>query len=546
MKMHQIFTALASVAVLTLPAAVLADREDGSEREKENKAYVDSRTGYASIQGMAEAMGGLDDILSFQGVQFMVKGSRFEPEQSFKPGGDFVHILDYDYSLVNALSEQASKTEWFHDGRYPFIQQRQFTEIINGDQGAVFGFDTIIAAPEAPMLSTRIGARVKQNLVSSPLAIIHHANQYSDQVKLVGKKYFDGRPHRVVSIPGWDQPILVFIDAETQLPSKAETLEDDSIYGDTRWEVVFSDWTVVNGIKVPTTLTHKINDRIINNEARSGIQLLETLDPAMFSIPDELKSVFNPDQFAWGVRSSQWFNRFLSVGIPFDLDQRTEATLQIVEVGDKIFHIRSLTHNSLVIEMKDYLIVADAPLYDERTQVVLSTIEQRWPDKPVKYLVSSHFHNDHIGGIRGFGAAGATLIVGKGTKDHYETIFEEPHTVFPDVYSSTQNKVKIKTVKPGKDLILTDGIRRVRIFDVKNRHAIGMLMPFVEDANMVFVSDLYNPEFFPAAIPQQFIFWAEDLLYALAAKGLDIQWMVGAHGGVSSYEQFVTQVESSL
>lgn len=546
MKTQQAFVALAGALILALPVAALADREEVNEREREYREHVGQRSGYALIEKMAEAMGGLDDILSFEGVQFMVKGSRFEPEQSFEPGGTFKHILDYDYSLVNGLTEQVSRTEWFHDGFYPFIQQRQFTEVINGEQGAVFGFDTVIAPPEAPMLSTRLGARVKQNLLSSPLALVHWADRYKDQVAFVGKDIIDGRLHHVVSIPGWDQPIHVYIDAKTKLPSKSETLEDDSIYGDTCWEVIYGDWSEADGIKLPTTLSHEINNRVINEEARTSYQLIETLDPALFSIPDELQAAFNPDQFAWGIRSSQWFNRYLSVGIPFDLDQRTAETLSVVAVGEGIYHFKSLTHNSLVIEMKDYLIVADAPLYDERTQVVLDEIERRWPEKPVKYLVASHFHNDHIGGIRGFGAVEATLIVGKGTKQHYKTIFKEPHTVYPDSYSSTLNKVKIKVVRPGKDLVLTDGVRRVRIFDVQNRHAIGSLVPFIEDSNMVFVSDLYSPEFFPGPIPQPIIYWSQDLLQALEEKGLDIQWLVGAHGGVSSYEQFVNEVESSL
>jgi len=66
----------------------------------------------------------------------------------------------------------------------------------------------------------------------------------------------------------------------------------------------------------------------------------------------------------------------------------------------------------MIIEMDDYLIVAEAPLYDERTQVLLAAIETRWPEKTVKYLLATHFHNDHIGGVRGFANSGATLIVG--------------------------------------------------------------------------------------------------------------------------------------
>jgi len=503
-------------------------------------------TGYSKIKSMANAMGGLSTILSMQGMEFASEGTRFEPEQSDRPGGVFKNIGSYNIKLITMFNTQQSRADWIIDVKYPFIEQRTFTEIINGENGAVFGFDTIIAPPQAPMLSTRIGARVKQNLVSSPLALIHRASRYPKQVKFLGTTEYKGRRNQIVSIPGWNQPIRLFIDVASKLPTKAETLEDDTVYGDIRWEVDFSHWGKSNNISVPTTLTHRINGKLINNETRTSFNLAGSYDASLFSIPAELVTDFNADQFAWGVRASQWFNRLLSIAIPFDLDQRTAATSQIIEVAPKVFHAKSFTHHSMIIEMKDYLIVTEAPLYEERSQVVINEIKTRWPNKPVKYLVLTHFHNDHIGGLRAYAELGATIIVGSQTKDHYEAIIKAPHTVFPDAYQNNQIDVTIKTVEAGDDLVLTDGTRNVRIFDVANRHAIGTLIPFVEDANLIFMSDLYSPEFFATTIPQLFLGWSVDLLAALKSSPLDIKWMIGGHGGVSSYDDFVTQVESSL
>jgi glyoxylase-like metal-dependent hydrolase (beta-lactamase superfamily II) len=541
MKQHSITLGLIGALSLSISGFSVADNDF-----KRVKHDYKPASGYPIIKRMAKSMGGLEEILAVQGLEFMSKGNRFEPEQSDKPGGEFVHIVNYDYRLNYGLGKQLLRTEWLNNVKYPFIEQRQFTEVINGEHGAVFGFDTVIAPPQAPMLSTRIGARVKQNLVSSPLALIHRASQYAEQVRFLGIKKYNDRPHQVISIPGWDQPIRLFIDIDSKLPSKAETLEDDTIYGDAKWEVSFNDWMTVGEIKVPTKVTHKLNGRTINKEVRDSFNLTRTLNSDLFAIPADLLIDFNADQFAWGVRSSQWFNRFLSIAIPFDLDQRSESSIQLVEVAPKVFHVRGFTHHSMIIEMNDYLIVVEAPLYDDRTQAIISTIKKQWPTKPIKYVVVSHFHNDHIGGIRGYGDIGATLIVGEGTKDHYEAIFKAPHTVYPDAYSTHKGDVEIETVEAGDDLVLTDGIRNVRIFDVANRHAIGTLIPFVEDANLVFVSDLYSPEFFPNKIPQLFLSWSVDLLAALQPNDLGIEWIIGGHGGVSSYDQFVTQVESSL
>ncbi|MFV1985481.1 MAG: MBL fold metallo-hydrolase [Thiohalomonadales bacterium] len=541
MNKHQQFLSIVSVVAVMVSSPVQAD--EFKQKRLSNKI---NSPGYSKIVTMANSMGGLNKILSFKVQEFVAEGSRFEPEQAKKPGGEFKSVGHYNQKLVKVFDKQQSVTDWDINVQYPFIEQRSFTEVINGKQGAVYGFDTIVAPPQAPMLNTRLGARVKQNLVSSPLALIHRAKRLSAQVKYMGTAEFHGRQQHIVSIPGWDQAIKLFIDVKTKLPSKVETMEDDAVYGDTRWEVIFTNWSEANGVKVPVTLQHRINGRLINSEIRSSINLTKTVDPTQFTIPAELQTAFNMDQFSWGLRSSQWFNRMLAFAIPFDLDQRSAAISQIVEVAPKVFHAKSLTHHSMIIEMKDYLIVTEAPLYEERSQVVISEIKQRWPNKPIKYLVVTHFHNDHVGGLRAYAETGATIIVGSQTKDHYEAIIKAPHTVFPDAYSKNPVDVTIKTVEAGHELILSDGYRNVRIFDVANRHAIGTLVPFVEDANLVFVSDLYSPEFFAPLIPQLFLGWSEDLLAALSVSPLDIQWIIGGHGGVSSYDTFVTQVESSL
>lgn len=541
MKQHPIISILISAIALTWSCSAFSDGAE-SISDDTNK----NMSGYSKLTSMANTMGGLDEILMLQGVEFIAEGSRFEPEQSYKPDGEFIHFMNYHYMVNNSLISQQSRKEWMNDVLFGFPGQRRFTEIINGQHGANIGTFLIDGPPRAPMLSTRIGARVKQNLVSSPLALIHHASRNPGEVKFLGTEEFNGRRHQIISIPGWDQPIRVFIDVATKLPSKVDTMENDSVYGDTQWEVIFNNWIEVNGIKVPSILTHVLNGRTINNEIRASYTLNETLNSELYEIPSDLIADFNADQFSWGIRSSQWFNRFISLGIPFDLDQRGSATLQIVEIAPKVFHARALTHNSMIIEMDNYLIVSEAPLYDELSTTVINAIQERWPSKPIKYIVLSHFHNDHIGGVRGYGAIGATLIVGKPTKDHFEAVFKAPHTVYPDSYALNPVDVNIISVEAGDDLIITDGVRRVRIFEVANRHAVGTLVPFVEDVNLIFESDLYNPGGFPETIPEPFLSWGVDLLAAIKSSGLDVKTIVGGHAGVSSFEEFEAQIKSSL
>ena len=83
--------------------------------------------------------------------------------------------------------------------------------------------------------------------------------------------------------------------------------------------------------------------------------------------------------------------------------------------------------------MRDYLIVFDAPVSDWQSNWVLNAAKAKYPGKPVKYLVLTHHHMDHAGGLRAYAAQGATLVVGKGTADHYRRVLAAPFTRNPDL-----------------------------------------------------------------------------------------------------------------
>ena len=72
-------------------------------------------------------------------------------------------------------------------------------------------------------------------------------------------------------------------------------------------------------------------------------------------------------------------------------------------------------HNSVAIEMKDHLMLVEAPLNDGRTRAGDRAGEELAPGKPIRYVVNSHNHFDHSGGLRAAAAEGATIITLPGT-----------------------------------------------------------------------------------------------------------------------------------
>ena len=83
--------------------------------------------------------------------------------------------------------------------------------------------------------------------------------------------------------------------------------------------------------------------------------------------------------------------------------------------------------------MKDYLIVFDAPVSDAQSNWVLNAARAKYPGKPVKYLVLTHHHMDHAGGLRAYAAQGAAIVVGRGAAEHYRRVLAAPYTRNPDL-----------------------------------------------------------------------------------------------------------------
>lgn len=534
-----------TLSTLTLLAGVLGAAPPAIADETARDTHAKDSSGYTQIIRMADTMGGIGPILAVQAQQMNIEGRRREPEQTLRPNDEPIALASYHASLTQVFDRRLQHTQWSVDTHYPLIAQRQFTEIINGEHGAIIGADNLFQTPQAPMLSNRLAARLKQRLLESPIALIRRAAQNKNAVVFEGIKKLHGQAHIVVALPGTPRPIRLFIDARTHLPSKAQTMEDDSVYGDTLWEVYYTDWENVNGIQVPKHLSHFLNGRAIHEQTRSAIALLPSIDEALFDIPSELSSQLDARLYAWGQRSSQYFGRFLLTGIPFDIDQGTTATVFIKQIAPQLFFAQGVTHHSLIMQMQDYLIVLEPPLYNERSQAVLEVIKKTWPDKPVKYIVATHFHNDHIGGLRAYVEAGATLIVGKALKEHFETMLEANHSVYPDALQRHPRETHIITVSPDKPLVISDGKQTLRLFDLPNSHAQVTLIPYIENAKLAFIADLYSPELFPAPIPSLFSGWAQDLYDGLKDKDLDIQWLAGTHGGIASYAQFVQDVQAT-
>jgi glyoxylase-like metal-dependent hydrolase (beta-lactamase superfamily II) len=103
-----------------------------------------------------------------------------------------------------------------------------------------------------------------------------------------------------------------------------------------------------------------------------------------------------------------------------------------VEGTDGVYIFRNVGHQAMFIVTKDGVIATDPIAYGKPTggQDYVNAIKAV-TDKPIKYLIYSHHHYDHIQGGKAFKAAGAKIIAHKRVKERLAPL-GDPETPLPD------------------------------------------------------------------------------------------------------------------
>lgn len=157
------------------------------------------------------------------------------------------------------------------------------------------------------------------------------------------------------------------------------------------------------------------------------------------------------------------------------------------------------SHNSVAVEFKDYIAVVEAPLDERRNLAVIEEVVKLIPNKPIRFLVNTHQHFDHIGGLRTYMHIGATIITHWKNFGFYnrDVLNYAPRTLSPDMLSlwpptEVAEGYQYETVR--ENYVLSDGQRTMQMTYVQPlTHVEGMLMAYLPQEKIVIEADLYDP-----------------------------------------------------
>src|SRR5437667_10286002 len=114
-----------------------------------------------------------------------------------------------------------------------------------------------------------------------------------------------------------------------------------------------------------------------------------------------------------------------------------------VEGTDNVYIFRAGNHQSMFVVTSAGVIATD-PIGYGRPQVASTYVDEikKVTNQPIKYLIYSHHHFDHIAGGKPFKDAGAKFLAHKRAAERLK-VLNDPHTVLPDETMGDKKTVKL-------------------------------------------------------------------------------------------------------
>ena len=456
------------------------------------------------IEDVAEALGGMRAVQNAETVVIQGRGTNFRLGQNEDPDADLpeyeISEFTREIDLVNGRWRQEQlRTSHFFTGN-PLLNQRQIIAV-DGD----VAFD-VSADGTARRASSQVARDRQAELYHYPVGLIQAATAEGATVS----NLLQENGQDVVDITTAEGDLFtLFVDSETNFPSKIVSTSYHSNLGDVAVETAFDAYAETGGLggfQARLTLPRRI---------RWSVDRYQTAEiiASNTSINGEIGDLAAPQE----VRSAE--------------APMLSASVTVEEVTSGVWYLAGQSHHSVLVELAEYLVLIEAPQHDARTLAVIDTARELQPDKPLRYVINTHHHFDHSGGIRAAVSEGVIVITHELNRPFLEDIVARQHTIAQDALARNPQPLVIETV-PGSDrYVLDDGERSLEIYPIlDDLHSDSFLMVYLPSDRLLVEADSFVPG--ASAAP-----FAANLLKNIEARQLRVDRVLAIHGGIVPFSE---------
>jgi glyoxylase-like metal-dependent hydrolase (beta-lactamase superfamily II) len=170
-------------------------------------------------------------------------------------------------------------------------------------------------------------------------------------------------------------------------------------------------------------------------------------------------------------------------------------TVTTEKLGDGLYRLTTGagSYDSLVVEFKSYVMMLEAGQSIARGSAYVAETKKLFPGKPIRYVMNTHPHSDHTGGLPALVAEGATIITQANNREFFERALNTPRTLLDDVLAKSPKRAKVDTVDAKR--VYSDGTRTVEFYHIYPApHSNGLLIAYIPKEKIIFQGDFsVNP-----------------------------------------------------
>jgi glyoxylase-like metal-dependent hydrolase (beta-lactamase superfamily II) len=296
----------------------------------------------------------------------------------------------------------------------------------------------------------------------------------------VSRKKVDGKNYTVLTwSPGVKAPsgknyVVNGYVNEQNVVERVETWFGENIMGDMQILATYTGWKDFGGVMAPSKIV----------QTRGGWPFFEVTVTAAKANPPDVATLVPAPPPAGG-RGGAGGGGGAPAAVP-------ELKVTSEKLGDGLYRLTTGpgSYDSVIVEFKDYVMMLEAGQSQNRALAYVAETKKLIPNKPIRYVMNTHPHSDHTGGLPVLVAEGATIITQKNNEEFLSRALNTPRTLMPpdDTLAKNPKKAKIEAVMEKK--VYSDGTRTVEIYHVAPvPHSNGLMIAYIPKEKIIFQGD---------------------------------------------------------